>query len=163
MKNVISISYFPLIFSIKARPSPWPAKFNAIYMQPHTSLRGFCRDTKSYQHPLVQICQVGFRVTLWREAFWGNEVRDLILVQFIECAPAVTLPGTTGHCCPLEARRTPFSRCCSFSLHSSRGNNKTSSGLLPSIFPSHVNLGRFLRCSNLLRLTPSSSSDPFRW
>lgn len=113
----------------KSKASPWPVKFNAIYMQPHTSLRGFCRETKSYRHPLVQICWEGFRVMLWRslsgEMKWG-----IYLVQFTECAPTVTFPGVTGHRYPLEMRRTSFSRRCSFSLHSSRGTNKSSSGLL---------------------------------
>ena len=147
----------------KSKASPWPAKFNAIYMQPHTSLRGFCRENKSYRHPLVQICWEGSE---WRfgGAFLGKWSEGFNLVQFTECAPTVTFPGVTGHRHALEMRRTSFSRCCSFSLHSSRGTNKSSSGLLlassKSREPGQVPSLLWLTKSEL---TPSSSSDPFRW
>lgn len=161
LKNVISISYFPLIFSIKARL----AHGQPNSMQFICSLIHLWGDFVGRPNPT--------NILSYRFARWGSEWRSggaflgkwsegFNLVQFIECAPTVTFPGTMGHCCPLETRRASFSRCCSFSLHSSRGNNETSSGLLPASSKSREP-GQVPSLLWLTKLTPSSSSDPFRW
>lgn len=91
----------------KSRASPWPAKFNAIYMQPCTSWQGFCGGTKSCSHPLaspVQTC--GSTEQRFKVVFLGKWSEGFNSVQFIECAPKVTFLGTVGYLYPFEMRRT---------------------------------------------------------
>ena len=133
----------------KSNASPWPAKFNAIHMQPHAPLQGFCRETKSCWHPLTSAVQICWG-TEWRfrGVFLGEWSEGFNFVQLIECAPAVTFPGTTGHCCPLEMRKTSFSECCSFSLYSCWGTGKTNSRLLLASYES-CEPRQVLNCSGL--------------
>ena len=106
----------------KSNASPWLAKFNAIYMQPHTSLRGFCRETKSYWHPLASVVQIcGGIERRCRGVFLEKWSEGFNFVQFTECAPTVIFPGTTGRRCPLEMTKTSFSECCSLSPYSHGG------------------------------------------
>lgn len=129
IENVISISYFPLIFSIKARL----AHGQPNSMQFICSLIHLWGDFVGRPNPTdIPSYRFAGRGSEWcfGGAFLGKWSEGFNLVQFTECAPTVTFPGVTGHRYPLEMRRTSFSRRCSFSLHSSRGTNKSSSGLL---------------------------------
>lgn len=81
----------------KSNASPWLARFNAIYMQPHTSLQGFRRETKSYWHPPSPLRFAGVPSNASEGHFLGKWSEGFNFVQFIEYAPKVTFWETTGH------------------------------------------------------------------
>lgn len=76
----------------KSNASPWLAKFNAIYMQPHTSWQGLCGETDNPNlcHTALQGAECCFR-----EGFLGKWSKGFGSVRSVDCSSKVTFPGAS--------------------------------------------------------------------
>lgn len=114
IENVISISYFSLIFSIKAMLAHgWPSSMQFICSLIHLPrdfvvvVVGSGLDSHpplSLQYRCVWVGQSNASVG----SFWGKWSEGFNFAQFIECAPEVASLRTAGKTSPWSWRRRHF-------------------------------------------------------